>query len=217
MSCTPSLRNRSPRRLQFLVHALQHAQAEFAVALDGHDARVRQSASRVALELDAFLEVHQVKLHLLRAAPQRQVGDDDVEQAWICRNRSCPRSARAGACLCRWPGTAAWSRRCGRSARAVRSVVSSVQTSAGWRGDLRERHFHAVGIPAVARRSGAGTRWRVPASGGASSSSCVPGLGLPGRAETGCRSARRQTLFLRSSSGTNSCGSGCRWSQWMSM
>ena len=27
---------------QFLVHALEHAQAEFAVALDGHDARVRQ-------------------------------------------------------------------------------------------------------------------------------------------------------------------------------
>ena len=29
--------------LQFLIHALEHAQAEFAVALDGDDARVRQS------------------------------------------------------------------------------------------------------------------------------------------------------------------------------
>ena len=31
---------------QFLVHALQHAQAEFAVALDGDDPRVRQPLGR---------------------------------------------------------------------------------------------------------------------------------------------------------------------------
>ena len=34
----------------------------------------------VALELDAFLEVHEIKFHLLRAAPQREIRDDDVEQ-----------------------------------------------------------------------------------------------------------------------------------------
>ena len=34
----------------------------------------------VALELDAFLEIDEVKLDLLRAAPEREVGDDDVEQ-----------------------------------------------------------------------------------------------------------------------------------------
>jgi len=44
-----------------------------------------QAVGRVALELDAFLEVHQVKLHLLGAAPQRQVGDDDVEQGGLAR------------------------------------------------------------------------------------------------------------------------------------
>ena len=66
--------------LEFVVHALQHAQAELAVALDGDDPRVRQFVRGVALELDALLEVHEVKLHLLRAAPEREVGDDDVKQ-----------------------------------------------------------------------------------------------------------------------------------------
>ena len=32
--------------LQFLIHALQHAEAEFAVALDGDDAGVRQALGR---------------------------------------------------------------------------------------------------------------------------------------------------------------------------
>src|SRR5260221_1647293 len=36
--------------------------------------------SRVAFELDALLEVHEVKLDLLRAAPQRQVRDEHVKE-----------------------------------------------------------------------------------------------------------------------------------------
>ena len=65
---------------QFLVHALKHTQAERAVALDGDHLRVRQPAVRVAFELDAFLEVHQIKFDLLRTAPEREICDDDVEQ-----------------------------------------------------------------------------------------------------------------------------------------
>ena len=68
---------------QFRVHALQHAQTELAVAFDGDDFCVRQAAAGVALELDAFLEVHQVKFDLFRAAPQREVGDDDMEQGGL--------------------------------------------------------------------------------------------------------------------------------------
>ena len=65
---------------QFLVHALQHAQSKLAVAFNGHHLGVRQPAVAVALELDAFLEVHEIELDLLRAAP-----------AWTCRSRSCRR------------------------------------------------------------------------------------------------------------------------------
>ena len=78
---------------QFLIDALQHAQAEFAIALDRDDARVRQVFLRVAFELDALFEVDEIKLDLLRAAPQREIGDDDVEQESICRNRFCPRTS----------------------------------------------------------------------------------------------------------------------------
>ncbi len=49
---------------QFLVHALEHAQGEFAVALDGDDARVRQPLLGVAFEFDALLEVDEVELDL---------------------------------------------------------------------------------------------------------------------------------------------------------
>jgi hypothetical protein len=40
---------------------------------------VRQALHGVALELDAFLEVDEVKLDLLGAAREREVGDDDVK------------------------------------------------------------------------------------------------------------------------------------------
>src|SRR5438094_764981 len=50
--------------LEFLIEPLKHAQAEFAVALDGHDASVRQTMGGVALELDALLKVDQVELDL---------------------------------------------------------------------------------------------------------------------------------------------------------
>src|SRR5438477_10492505 len=34
----------------------------------------------VTLEFDTFLEIDEVKFDLLRAAPQRQIGNDDVEE-----------------------------------------------------------------------------------------------------------------------------------------
>src|SRR5439155_15193901 len=56
--------------LEFLIEPLKHAQAEFAVALDGHDSSVRQTMGGVALELDALLKVNQVELDLFGTAPQ---------------------------------------------------------------------------------------------------------------------------------------------------
>src|SRR4051794_2815677 len=43
--------------LQFLIHALEHAEGKLAVALDGDDTGVGQPLLRVALELHAFFEV----------------------------------------------------------------------------------------------------------------------------------------------------------------
>ena len=45
-SCTPTSRNRSPRRLQLGVEPLQHAEAELPLALDGDDPGVRQLVRR---------------------------------------------------------------------------------------------------------------------------------------------------------------------------
>src|SRR5262245_46924380 len=45
-------------QLQLRVEPLQDAQAEFALALDGDHAGVRQLVDGVGLELDALLEVH---------------------------------------------------------------------------------------------------------------------------------------------------------------
>ena len=130
--------------LQFLVHALQHAQAELAVALDGHDPRVRQAVRGVALELDALLEVDQVELDLLRAAPQRQVGDDDVEQGGLAGaglagdQRVLARALADGEVLELGRAGAADRR------RAARSVVSLAPDLAPARRDVREGHLDAV-------------------------------------------------------------------------
>ena len=70
----------SPRGLQLGVEPLQHAQAELALALDGDHAGVRQLVRGVGLELDAFLEVDQVQLDLVRAVAQGHVGDQGVQQ-----------------------------------------------------------------------------------------------------------------------------------------
>ncbi len=64
---------------QLDVQPLEHAQAEFAFALDGDDSRVRQLHRGVDLELDAFLEVDQVELELVGAVSQRSIGDQGVQ------------------------------------------------------------------------------------------------------------------------------------------
>ena len=51
--------------LQLLVEALQHAEAELAIALDGDGAGVRQARGGVRLELDALLEVDEIQLDLV--------------------------------------------------------------------------------------------------------------------------------------------------------
>src|SRR5678815_851222 len=46
---------------QLVVQALQDTEAEFPIAFDGHDAGMRKAMRGVALELNAFLEVDEVK------------------------------------------------------------------------------------------------------------------------------------------------------------
>jgi hypothetical protein len=65
--------------LELLVETVQDAEAELAIALDGHGPGVRQVMRGVGLELDALLEIHEVELDLVRAVPQRQVRDEHVQ------------------------------------------------------------------------------------------------------------------------------------------
>ena len=65
---------------EFLVHPFEHAQSKLAVALDSHHPRVRKPAGGVTFEFDALLEIDQAELDLIGAAPQREVGDDDMEE-----------------------------------------------------------------------------------------------------------------------------------------
>ena len=71
--------------LEFFIDALKHAEAELAVAFDRDDAGVGKAACRVAFELHAFFEVDEVELDLLRAACEREVGDDDVKERRFSR------------------------------------------------------------------------------------------------------------------------------------
>ena len=198
--------------LQFVIHALQHAQAEFAVALDGHDARVRQALGGVALELDAFLEVDEVKLDLLRAAPQREVGDDDVEQ------RGFAGTGLAG------------------DERVLARAFADGEVLQLGRAGAADGHAQFVGGVLASRSprpAGAtcanGTSTRLESrllrptlwmnsvassgAGGASSSQARSRERLAGERRIRCPGTLTQTLLLRSSSGTKSCGSGWRWSQ----
>src|SRR5580765_2723060 len=42
-----------------------------------------QAACGIAFELDAFLEIHEIKLHLLRAAPKSEIRNHDMEQSGL--------------------------------------------------------------------------------------------------------------------------------------
>ena len=55
---------------QLGVEALQDAQAELTLALDGYHARVRQLVRGVRLEFDALLEVDQIQLDFVGAVVQ---------------------------------------------------------------------------------------------------------------------------------------------------
>ena len=89
-----------PAALQLVIEALQNTQPKFTIALNCHHASMGQSHRRIALEFNAFFEIHQVKLHLFRTAPQREVGDDDVEQSGFARAGFTRNQARPIARYC---------------------------------------------------------------------------------------------------------------------
>ena len=115
-------------RGEFLVESLQHGEAEFAIALDGHGACVREPVGGVGLELDALLEVDEMELDLVGRVPAGEVRDEGVSRVDL--PEPVLRVARAGRFLVpgRAPGAAT---RCGRvecgsrpSRRATRSPPS---------------------------------------------------------------------------------------------
>ena len=76
----PALPEQLTAALHLRVDSLKNTQSEFAIALDRHRPGVRQFMRRIALELDALLEVHEIEFHLVGTIPQRQVRDDHVQQ-----------------------------------------------------------------------------------------------------------------------------------------
>ncbi len=64
----------------FGVQTPQNAQPEFAVALDGDRAGVREMVRDVGLEFHSLLEIDQIELHLVGRVPEGQIGDHDVEE-----------------------------------------------------------------------------------------------------------------------------------------
>ncbi len=128
-----------------LVDALQHAQAEFAVAFDGDRPRMRKMVHRVGLEFNALLEVDEIKLNLIRRIPHRQIADQRVQQRRFTRTglagdqrvlRDAPAEAKglhaggAGAADC----------------DADVAVALERPELRGLGGDKIERHFHALGL-----------------------------------------------------------------------
>ena len=134
--------------LEFVVHPLKHAEAEFAVALNGDDAGMGQLLGGIALEFHALLEVNEVELDLVRAARQREVGDDDVEQGGLagtglaCEQRMLARAFADGQVL-QLGGTGA----ADGNAQLVGGVICPQFVRLG--RDLGEGHFHAVGVDAA--------------------------------------------------------------------
>ena len=65
---------------QLVIHTLQDTEGKLPVALDCNDSCMGQLLCSITLELHPLFEVHKIKFNLVRAAPERQVGDDDMEQ-----------------------------------------------------------------------------------------------------------------------------------------
>ena len=102
---------------QLGVEPLEDAQAELALALDRHDARVRQLVGRVHLELDALLEVDQVEVDLVRAVVEGDVGDQGVHQRRLARAGAAGEQDVLRGPLAQARGADAWSRPPCRAAR----------------------------------------------------------------------------------------------------
>ncbi len=73
--------------LEFLIDMLENAQAELAIRFHGDHPGMRQAASGVDLELDAFLEVDQIELDLLGGVPHGQIGDEHMQECRLAGAR----------------------------------------------------------------------------------------------------------------------------------
>ncbi len=130
MSCTPASRNRSARSRSSASSRCEDADAELALALDRHDAGVRQLVRGVDLELDALLEVDQVEVDLVGAVVEGEVGDQGVHQGRLARAGAAGDQDVLRGALPERRGAAAWSRRPCRAAR---------RCPTGCRGSTRRR------------------------------------------------------------------------------
>lgn len=134
--------------LQFFIEPLEHAEAEFAVALDGDDARVGQAFRAVAFELDALFEVDEVELDLLGTAPEREVGDDDVEEGGFA-GTGFAGEQRVLACALADGEVLQLGRAAAADGDAQFAGGFEGPDVLGGRGDVGERHLDAVGVLAA--------------------------------------------------------------------
>src|SRR5580765_8203915 len=151
---------------QFFIHSFQDTQPEFPIAFDRDDPRMRQPATGVALEFDTLLEVHKVELDLVRAAPEREVGDEDVKQRGFARARFAGDEGMLASALTQREvlklGRARASDGDANFGRGLQRPKRGIL-----RGNFGKRHFHPVGVRTAAadlreeRRGEIGIRWRV--------------------------------------------------------
>ena len=106
---------------------------------------MRQFAAAVAFELDTFFEVHEVKLHLLGAARQREVRDDDVEQRGLAGTGFARDERVLASALAEFEPLQF--RRAGTPDGHAQFLGGDTQPNVFFRRrNLRERHFDARGI-----------------------------------------------------------------------
>ncbi len=127
------------------VEPLQHADPELALALDRHDARVRQFLGGVDLELNPFLEVDQVEVDLVGAVVERQVGDQGMQKRGFSRTGSSGQQDVLRGPLSQCSDVAAsWPLLAERDVDPAR--LSLVHHRSGRGADELERNLDAAGV-----------------------------------------------------------------------
>ena len=132
---------------QFLIQPVQHTEGKLAVTLNRDHPGVRQFFVGVAFEFHALLEVDQIELDLIRAAGQRQIGDDHMEEGGFPRPGFPGKQGVLAGALA--DGQHLVFDRAGPADRDAEFVGGvSLPVVLRHRRNLGEGHFHAAGVDA---------------------------------------------------------------------